>query len=357
MRRCVLVMIACLGLAVHSGCGDDDSDSNDGAAQDGGVAIDVGQGDPIEVSTSRPRIAFFSAGASNLYLRAYNDGVAEEAERRGFEVTTFDSQFDAARQLDQVQNGLQQDRFDAFLVVALDGNLMCPVLTRQAPAAGIPVVTSLTPICDRGLRPEGPEQWAPGTVAHVQNDSTVTEAEAWLDAIAERRTGRHTAAILSGPPLLTVSLAIKQAVEQAQEAHPDLDFRYIIDTDFTTPDGLAKTQTLLQAHPEVDTVISIYSDLTVGAIRAVKAAGREAEVQIFDQAGSEQSIAAVRAGDLEMTTAHTPHSNGVAAVTAVADAFAGREVERYIGVYPEGASSGNPLVIDAENADEFEPQY
>lgn len=362
MRRWLATAVLCLGLAALAGCGSGGSNGSSGSgttgkASGGGVKLDLGDGTTITTKTNKPKIAFFRAGTTDQYQVAFNAGVAQEAQRLGLDVTSFDPQYDPSRQLDQVQNALQRGGFDAYLIVALDGNTMCPVLTRQAPAKGIAVVTSLTPICNRGLKPEGVEQWSPGTLAHVQNDSTVTEAEAWLEQIARRLPGHHTIAVLNGPPLITVAKAVKQAVAVTAKRHPNLDFKYMVDTDYTTATSLAKTQTLLKAHPEVDTIVSIYTDITVGAIRAIQAAGLQGKVKVFDQAGGRASIKAVEEGQLEMTTGHTPHENGVIALQTLADAFAGKRIPRYVGVYPPGASSGHPLVIDRSNVDSFEPQF
>lgn len=366
MRRLMLLAALLLGLALVTGCGSSGDDSSSGGGDEtsgaeGGLTLDVGLDEPLSFDTNKPKVAFFDQGTSNVYALSYAKGVAEAAEKRGLDVTRFDPQLDATTQLTQVQNALQQGGFDAYLIVTLDGNTMCPVLTQQAPQANVAVVTGLTPICDRGLKPEGDEQWSPGTLAHVQNDSTYTEDEAWVDAICKRLEDdgkTHTVAVLNGPSIITVAKAIKKSTfEHGAETCPHMDFKYEVETDFSTPTSLAKTQTLLQAHPDVDTILSMYTDITVGALRAIKAAGRDGEIRVFDIGGGKQSVEAIENGELEMSTAHTPYDNGVAGIDAIADAFEGKEIPRYIGVYPEGATMGNPLVLDKNNAGEWEPQF
>jgi len=362
MRRMVSSVVCCVGLAAMAGCGSDGSGGSGGASAGSSssgkaVSIDVGSGKPIEAKTSTPRVAFFGAGTSNLYLRAFNAAVLAEAKRSGVKVTTFDAQFDPAKQMDQVENALQRGGFDAYLIIALDGNTMCPVLTKQAPAKGIAVVTALTPICNTGLNPEGDKLWSPGTIAHVQDDSTYTEDQKWVDAIAQRLPGKHTVALLNGPPLITVAKAFKKAIDYGKTKYPNLDFKYVVSTDQSTPDCLTKEQTLLQAHPEVDVVLSNYSDCTVGAIKAIKAAGKSAAVKVFDVGGSPQSFAAVKAGELEMTTFHTPRDNGTIGLRTLVQAFQGKKVPRYVGVYPPGVTIANsPLIIDKSNVGKYQPQ-
>ena len=363
MRRCLLFALLCLGLAAFAGCGSGSSSSsstgssNASSGGGGGVRLDLGDGQTITTRTSKPRVAFFGT-TGNLYLQAYEQGVQQVAKANGISYTWFDAKFDPAQQMQQIQDVLQKGGYDAFVVVPLDGNTLCPVLTRTVPAQRIAVFTSLTVICNRGLNPEGDQLWAPGTVAQVQDDSTYTEDEKWMDQIAQRLTRRSVVAMLNSPPLITVSMAFNKALRYASAKYPNFDLKYNVTTDQTTPDCLAKTQTLLQAHPDTQVILSNYSDCTVGAIRAIQAAGRSKTIRLFDVGGSHQSFASVKAGDLEVTTYHTPHDNGARAMQAVVDAFAGKQVPRYIGVYPPGITiDTSPLVIDKANVARYTPQY
>lgn len=361
MRR--LTVVLCLGLALcagvlFAGCGSSKSTDTSGG---GGkkISIDIGTGKPIEVTSGKPKVALLWT-SGNLFLQAFHDAAVAEASKRGIDLTVLDSKFDPVRQLQQAQNVLQQKRYNALITIPLDGNTMCPVLTKQAPAAGIPVVTAVVPMCNRVSNHEGDPMWSPGTVSHVGFTATVDANEAMYKEVAKRvGPGQHTAALLVGPPLIAGSIASIAALKdlQSKGGAPNLDVKYTIDTDFTTPDGFAKTQTLLQAHPEIDTIMTIYSDITVGAIKAIKAAGLEGKVKVYDQGASAQSLAAVKAGDLEMTTAFYPATYGREAVDAIADAFEGKKVDRWYGAYTQGSTFGNPLIIDKTNVDTYKPEY
>jgi ribose transport system substrate-binding protein len=377
MRR-ILVLLAAIAVVamLATGCGSSSSSSSSsggsgsegssstvssetdsGSGEEGGVTLDIGEGKTITTDTTKPKIALFGT-SGNLYLNAYADGVKEASEKDGVEVTSYDSKFDPKVQLEQIQNVLQQGGFDAFVVVPLDGNILCPVLTNQAPSQDIPVFTSLTVICNRALEPEGEKLWAPGTVSQIQDDSTYTEDEKWVDQVIERLEGKQVVAMLQSPPGISVHEAFEKAMEYGKEQSSDFDLKYEIDTDQTTADCLAKVQTLLQAHPDVEVILSNYSDCTVGALRAIKAAGKTGEVRVFDVGGSHQSFEAIEKGELEGTTLHTPHDNGARAIETVVEAFEGKKVPRYVGVYPKGITlATSPLFIDKENVHEYEPQY
>lgn len=353
--------LAAVGTALLAGgCGDDGSADAGAVAAGQEVLIDVGAEKPIEANTTKPKIAYLWTSGS-IFVEANRRGVEDEAERRGLDVTVFDSKFDPLRQVEQVQNVLQQDRFDAMIVIPLDYTTLCPVLTKQAPAAGVVVVTQDITMCGR-VTDEGPEAAAPGTLAHAGFPAATDANRQFFREVAERRgPGKHVGALLVGPQGNSSSVGTVKGLDQVRDEIRDrLDVPYVIYTDFTTPDSLAKVQTLLQAHPEVDTIMTNYSDETLGAIKAVKAAGLQDDVKIYDQGGSSPAIEAIKAGDLELTTVFHPYLYGVQSVAAIADAFEGKPVERFYGGYPAGSTeerNGHRLIIDAENVGEFEPEY
>jgi ribose transport system substrate-binding protein len=327
------------------------------AAQGGSVSINVGTR-TIKVH-GKPKIAFFG-NTGNLYLTAYDNGLFAEAKKLGVSVTMYNASLDATTQFNQVQVALQQHKYDAFIIQSQDGVSQCHILSQQAPAAGVVVVTALTPICNRGINPEGDTLWQPGTLSQVQDDSTYTEDEGWINAVASHLSGHHTVALFNGPPLLTVSLAFTKAVAYGAKKYPNLSFAYNISTEESTSDCFTKAQTLLQAHPNIDAMLSVYSDCTIGILKAIQAAGRKAGnggIKVFDIGGSHQSFAEVKAGKLVLTTYHTPYQNGVAAVKAVADAFAGKKVPHYIGIHGPGATAGHPLIIDSADVNKYKAEY
>lgn len=355
-----LAVLCMAGTLVACGSSSDDSSDTSAGASSNVVKVDVGTGTPIEVTTRKPRIAWFGAMA-NLYVQAQAKGMKDEAARRGLKLTIFDAKFDPLVQMQQIQNALQQDKFDAFIVDPFDGNAMCPVLTKEAPSKGIVVVTAAVTMCDHVKVDEGEDSWAPGTLAQVGYQGAVGPNRQFFREVDKRRAdgAKHVGLLLLGPSLNASSIATAEALKQSQAAGEikSVDVKYVVNTDFSTADGLAKAQTLLQAHPEIDTVMTLYSDVTIGVIQAVKKAGLTKKVKVYDQGASSQSIDALKAGDLELTTAFHPYGIGVESVKFISDAFNGKKVPRFSGAYAEGESLNNHLIIDKANVATFKPEY
>jgi ribose transport system substrate-binding protein len=322
------------------------------------VKINVGTSKPIIVHTKKPKIGYLWT-SGNTFMAANLRGAKAEAKKLGLNMTVFDSSFDPQTQLTQIQDVLQQHKFNGLIVVPLDGNTMCPILTKQAPADNIPVVTMNIPMCNRTDAPDGPGLWSPGTVADVGFTATTTVNKAYFAAVSKQLgPGHHVVALELGPPLIAGSLATAAALKDIQAAHlfPNLDVKYVINTDFTAPTSLTDTQSLLQAHPDIDAIMTIYSDETVGVVQAVKEAGLQGKVNIFDQGGSRQVLDDIRAGSVTMSVGFFPYTYGADAVKALYDAFQGQKVPRWWGGYAEGSSLGHPYFIYKSNVDKFIPQ-
>ena len=65
--------------------------------------------------------------------------------------------------------------------------------------------------------------------------------------------------------------------------------------------GHDKMQSLLQAHPDIIGVISGNDEMALGAIAALKEAGKLASVKVGGFDGSPDAVAAIKAGELQYT--------------------------------------------------------
>jgi ABC-type sugar transport system substrate-binding protein len=132
-----------------------------------------------------------------------------------------------------------------------------------------------------------------------------------------------------------------------------------LSTDYTTADGLAKTRTILQSHPEVDTILSIYSDLTQGVIQALTQAGKLGKINVIDIGASTYSVGQVSQGHELFTVPYTPVDAALGAFKTLLAAFqTGVTPNRTIDVFPpSNGTVDKPLIIDKSNAATYQPQF
>ena len=366
-RSAPAVLAALLSAGLITACGSS-STSSAGTAATASVAgatassshsaasVDVGTM-KIPVRTSRPTVALFMAGLSNQYLKTWAAEAQAVAAKSGVSITVFDGGFNATTQYDQMQNALQSKKYNAWITIALDGNLDCKILSREAPAAGIVVLVADTAICNRATLPFT-QQWQPGTLGFVSGENSVTYLTGWLNDVASQLHGPHKVALLTGPPPpVPTTVALDQVLAKFKLQHPNLDFVDVLPTDYTPANALTQTQTILQSHPDVDTILSVYSDDTRGVIAALTKAGKLKKIKVIDIGAETYDVSEILAGNLLFTVPYTPVNSAKGALETLFNAFQGHTVQRTVDVFPPDGSVDKPLIIAAANAKTFKAQY
>jgi len=111
--------------------------------------------------------------------------------------------------------------------------------------------------------------------------------------------------------------------------YPNIKVVATADAGFTKDGGLKVMEDFLQRFPagQIDVVRSDYSDMTMGAIEAIKNAGRtELLGFVVGEGGHIKAIEAVVAGDIARET-QTPPYFGEMAIHTCLDVLAGKTVE------------------------------
>ena len=94
--------------------------------------------------------------------------------------------------------------------------------------------------------------------------------------------------------------------------------------------GVTVATDIMTANPHVNVIYAANEGGTVGAMQAVRNAGRAGEVFVFGIDGSEQLAKGLLAGDnvLQAVTAQAPYQMGVLGAQAALDAVAGKSVKK-----------------------------
>lgn len=323
------------------------------------IAVDVGEGRTVALATDRPlRIAFFSEGANNSAMQASMDGAREAAEELGWQIEVFDGKFDPVTQLNQMQNALTRD-YDAWVVKAVEGNIMCDVSTKDAPDSGILVVTAVLAICDRGAN-EGEDLWAPGTLAYIGGAETPMAFFQVLDRMGRENPGPQKLGVLTGPELNPITKNHEAALEMFREAYPETEIVAIARTDYSTPSALAKAGPMVQANPDITLFYTAFSNLSKGLIPVLEEAGRLGDVKIYDNGSTAWAVDALKQGKIMLSSANRLKSNAYNAVMAIHDAQQGETVARALGDLGEplvaGEPPSDPYLIDNVTVADFVPE-
>ncbi len=316
------------------------SDSADAATE----IIEAPVSDPADL-----KIAYFSAGTSNAYLQASIDEAEKVADELGADLDVFDGAFDAQTQFDQMQQALTSGKYNAFVVEPNDGNLVCDVLTKEAPEKDVLVSVFNLPICGRATN-LGDETHEPGTVTYV-GGQTLDVYQEWVQSVIDANPDGAKVALISGPDLNANSIAFFEAAK-AFEAADGFEVVAKQTTDYTTAKAFDAAQTITQANPDLDVVMSNFSGMTRGVVEAIG----EKDVDIYDFGGDEWALSQVKAGTLTSSVMMLPRQETREAIEAVASYVEGEDVPAFINLTESDLLPGTPFAT-ADNVDQFTAEY
>ncbi|MEC0271529.1 ribose ABC transporter substrate-binding protein RbsB [Peribacillus frigoritolerans] len=250
---------------------------------------------------------------NNPFFVSLKDGIEKEAEEKGMKVTVVDAQDDTAKQISGIEDLILQ-KVDVLLVNPTDSAAISSAV-KDANDAGIPVIT-IDRSSDEGDietfiasdNVAGGEMAAEYLVKELGEKAKVVELEGVSGASATRERGKGFH-----------NIADKQLeVLTSQTA------------EFDRTKGLNVMENILQGNKDIQAVFAHNDEMALGAIEAIKAAGKDIIVVGFD--GNDDALKAVENGELKATIAQQPALIGEEAVNAAEKILKGDKVDDTISV-------------------------
>jgi ribose transport system substrate-binding protein len=310
--------------------------------------VDLGDGKSAKAGCGKLKIAVVIAASNNVYLQANIQGAKDAAAKNGAELDVFDANWSPVTQFNLIQNALTGGKYNAVLTGTYEGEQYCRQVTEDAVAKNMLVVIANSPACGRSTN-EGAALWAPGTLAFVGGTQGRGPYRDWLFEIAEQNPGPKKVAVITGPDGIANTINTNLAIEDVQKKYPDFKIVGVVRTDYSVKQGFEKFAPFLQANPDLDIIISNYSDMTRGAMQAIAQPGLSGKPKIYDFGGNKWAFEAVRRGDLVSTKTMTPYAEYYRGVDALASAWKGETVPRYLPL--------QSAMITKDNIDKFKPEF
>ena len=160
---------------------------------------------------------------------------------------------------------------------------------KKAVAAGIPVILVNAEINQEGL--------AKAQLVSNNAQGAALGAQQWVEAVGDK--GKYVE--LFGAPSDNNAATRSNGYETVLTQYPDLEKAGKEVADWDRTKGHAKMQSLLQANPDIIGVISGNDEMALGAIAALKEAGKLEQVKVGGFDGSPDAVAAIKAGELQYT--------------------------------------------------------
>jgi ribose transport system substrate-binding protein len=267
-------------------------------------------------------------------------------------VTVFDPAGDPQKQVSQIQAAAASGKYNTFVVYPLETDLECSLLTQQLPAKNFLVAAIGQPACTN-------QTHTPGLLTVVDETGSPDVYGAWAEKIVAENPGKQEVLLLTGPATDWLSQQAAIELKKAAAANPDFHIEQVIRTDYTPAGSLKKGQDALQQFPDTTIVANAFPEGTQGMVTAVKTAGKQGKIKIYDFGTEKFGIGEILNGTVTMSVPFYPYTKVKTVYQALAIARSGGTVPNYItysGHAPEPlrGAGDKVLFVTKDNAAEFQ---
>lgn len=303
-----LVLVACGG---GSGTGGSSSESGQSG---GSKQVTVG----LALST-----------LNNPYFVTLRDGAQKAADAANVKLIVADAGNDLSKQTSQIEDFITQ-KVDVIIVNPVDSDGIVPAV-KKANDANIPVIA-----VDRGVN-------GAKVVTTIASDN-VEAGRMAAEALFKALGGSGKVAELEGVPGASATRDRGTGFDQAVQANSGIQVVAKQTANFDRSQGLSVMENILQANPDLNGVFAENDEMALGALQAIKNAGKPVKVVGID--GTDDALKAIKAGDMVATVAQQPEWMSKTAVEDAVKLAQGGSIDQEFTAAPL-------TLIDASNVDQY----
>jgi inositol transport system substrate-binding protein len=253
------------------------------------------------------------------FLQTVADGMeAKATELGGVTLNIVAAQEKTDVQLGQVENFVSQ-QVDAIVVIPVDTDAAGP-MTEKAQAAGIPLVYV-------NRRPSD----APAGVPYVGSDSLYA-GTVEMEALAKLVSGKGNVVILQGDPANEAAILRTQGCNDVVAKNPEMKVTKTQAGNWYREEGLSIMENWIQTGEQIDVVCANNDEMALGAIQALKNATMLDKVVVGGVDATADALAAMQAGDLEVTVFQDASGQGGGGIEAAVKLANGETVPDLVDI-------------------------
>lgn len=289
MKKFINIIICCiLIVSLFAGCSTKTDDVKSSDSSNVNSAED-NKAEDNKVEDSKPKVAFVGksyADAFCVWVKDETEKLAKEKYSDEFELVAFDSENNANKQIDQINNCVANG-FDVIIFQQVDSQAPVPAV-KEAVEKGVKVIVVTGFIEDDGE-------------SVYVDASPVQQGEAVAEYALTKLPENAKVAILQGPAGNFHANGRQEGFEKALATRPDIE---IIDKqigEWQKEKGLTITQNWLASIEGLDAILAHNDNMALGAYEAIKMADKEGEVQVYGVDALAEAVLAVKDGKMMAT--------------------------------------------------------
>ncbi len=260
------------------------------------------------------KIAFASNSYSDKWQTYLTDAAKKYAADNGIELVVSDGKDDAATQLNNVETAIA-DGVQAVVIVMVDPQSPAPFIA-ACKEAGIPLIAA-------NRKFEGADVFVGSddvNAGNIQGEYVVNKAGKGIKA-----------AILQGPQGHASAEKRTEGNKQIFDAN-DIEIVFEEVGKWDRAKGMEIAENWLSTGEDIKAIVSNNDEMAIGAINALKAAGKLEDVVVAGVDATPDALEYVKNGELDVTVFQNPFGQGAKSIEAAVDKVNGKDVPQYVDV-------------------------
>jgi ribose transport system substrate-binding protein len=297
-----LILAACSGSTASTAPGSEASSAPSAAAPSEAAASATPEAKTLE-------IAYLSFALANSYDAPMLAAAQAAAAAGNANLTVFDANLNPANQTKQLQDAIASGKYDAIITQPLYGAGLVEDV-KKAIDAGIAVGNIDQVLGSDMTTPDSQVDGLSANVAFVPSELGRKIGELVVSACADLQADPCNVGYIWSVKAAALDIALKAAFDEATAGHPEIK---IVDDSgesfYTTAAGLAASQNIIQAHPDVSVIVSADQAIT-GAVQAVQDANIADKVRLVGYGGGTIALQGIADGSRYGTVMQMPATEG-----------------------------------------------
>jgi ribose transport system substrate-binding protein len=290
---------------------------------------------PATTSSDKPTVALVLKTLNHPFFVDMRRGAQEAADRLGvnLQVQAAEREIDVEKQMQIVENVIQTGI--QALVITPSGSREIVAALVKAKNAKVPIIVVDTRVdakaaADAGVKTEtfvGSDNYAGGKLAG--------------EYLAKVTGGKARVGILEGIPGHETGDSRLRGFRDALKNTPGVTIVTSQPANWERDQGFNVFQNMLQAHADIDSVFACSDLMALGAIEAIRAAGKTGTIKVIGFDALDDAKKAIAAGTMEASVAQFPSEMGRAAVESAVKVIRGEALPADINVKLELVTKDN----------------
>lgn len=277
------------------------------------------------------------SGFAAPYFKAMVTAMEEEAAKSNVELKVLDAEWDAQKQASQVES-LIASKCDIIELVPCDSQAIIPTM-EKVKESGIPLI-----VLNTQNDPESDDLIVTFVGASMEDEAALA-AKSTKDILGDE--GGKVVMIEGAAgsfPAIHRSSGYEAAIEGT-----NIEIIARQNAGWDRQEAMTVMEDFLTRYPEIDVVYAHDDNMAIGAIQAIKAAGRLDQIKVVSISGCTEGYEAVKAGEIYSTVSQPPEWEGMTGVQTAVQVYNGETVEKWIKTPIEE--------VTIENVDNFHTNW